>query len=57
VQVQPAYAALHVGDTLRFQAAACDLTGGWTWRSLDTLIATVDPTPESPALAARARQL
>lgn len=63
VEVVPASAVLHVGDTLRLQAAACGVTTGWTWQSADTLVASIDPStgvaraqrPGTATLSARAR--
>jgi hypothetical protein len=35
---------LHVGDTARFQAFACGVTGTWRWRLADSLVAVVVDT-------------
>lgn len=55
VAVSPASARLAAGDTLRFSAEARDANGhpvpgaDVRWRSLDTLVATVDPTGRAVA--------
>jgi hypothetical protein len=40
VEVRPLTATLRIGDTARFQVAACGVTG-WRWRATDTLVAIV----------------